>query len=130
MDERDTQQPLRDLGQRLDRARSERQRSASGISQRGARVSQSALGLALRIGLELVVAVVVATVIGWAFDRWLGTRPWGMIVGFFLGVGAGMLNVWRAVAGMGMAVGYRNQKPASGLRQKDADRSDEDEDEE
>jgi ATP synthase protein I len=127
MDERDAQQPLRDLGQRLDRARSERQRSASGISQGGAGVSQSALGLALRIGVELVVAVVVGTAIGWAFDHWLGTRPWGMIVGFFLGVAAGMLNVWRAVTGMGMAMGYRRQPPASGLRQKDADGSDEDE---
>ncbi|HXY99212.1 MAG TPA: AtpZ/AtpI family protein [Stellaceae bacterium] len=128
MDERDALQPLRDLGQRLDRVRSERQRSASGISQGGAGVSQSTLGLALRIGVELVVAVIVGAAIGWAFDRWLGTRPWGMIVGFFLGVAAGMLNVWRAVAGMGMAMGYRRQEPASGLRRKDADWSDEDED--
>ncbi len=129
MDERDTQEPLRDLGQRLDRARSGRQRSASGISQGGAGVSQSALGLALRIGVELVVAVAVGTGIGWAFDRWLGARvPWGMIVGFFVGVAVGMLNVWRTVSGMGMAMGYRGQPPASGLRQKDADWSDEDED--
>ena len=32
-----------------------------------------------------------------------------MIVMFFLGVAAGMLNVWRAVSGMGMAVGYRRR---------------------
>lgn len=126
MDERDTQDPLRDLGQRLDRARSDRQRSASRIPQGGAGVSQSALGLALRIGIELVVAVVVATGIGWAFDRWLGTRPWGMIVGFFLGVATGMVNVWRTVSGMGMAVGYRQQPPAA-PEQKGQDWSDEDE---
>jgi len=125
MDERDTQEPWRDLEQRLDRARRERQRSASGISPGGSGVSHSALGLGLRIGLELVVAVVVATAIGWAFDSWLGTRPWGTVALFFLGVAAGMLNVWRAVTGMGMAMGYRHQPAAE---KKNGDWSDEDED--
>ncbi len=124
MDERDTQDPLRDLEQRLGRARRERQRGASGVSEGGSGVPQNALGLALRIGLELVVAIVVATAIGWACDRWLGTRPWGTILFFFLGVAAGMLNVWRAVSGLGMAMGYQRQKPAAGT-----DRSGEDEDE-
>lgn len=124
MDERDTRDPLRDLEQRLDRARRGQEREASGASpEDGPSVSRSALGLALRIGLELVVAVVVATAIGWAFDNWLGTRPWGMIVFFFLGVGAGMVNVWRAVTGMGMAMGYRQEPPAT-ERRKDADWSD------
>ena len=51
--------------------------------------------------------VVVATGLGWAIDRWFGTRPWGMIVLFFLGVAAGMLNVYRAVTGISGPVGYR-----------------------
>jgi ATP synthase protein I len=45
--------------------------------------------------------------LGWAIDRWLGTRPWVMLVMFFLGVAAGMLNVYRAVTRTGGAVGYR-----------------------
>jgi len=123
MDERDTQDPLRDLEQRLDKARRGRKREASGAgAEGGSGIPGNALGLALRIGTELVVAVVVATAIGWACDRWLGTRPWGMIVFFFLGVAAGMMNVWRAVKGMGMAVGYR--QPPSAERDKDADWSD------
>lgn len=126
MDERDTPEPLRDLEQRLGRARRERQQGASGNPRGGAGVSQSALGVALRIGLELVVAVVVATAIGWACDRWLGTRPWGMILFFFLGVAAGMLNVWRAVAGMGMAMGYHQATETA----PDRPGEDEDEDEE
>jgi ATP synthase protein I len=123
MDERDTPDPLRDLEQRLGRARRERQRGASGNTQGGSGVAQSAFGLALRIGLELVVAIVVMTAIGWAGDRWLGTRPWGTILFFFLGVAVGMLNVWRAVSGMGMAMGYRHEKPPA----KVGDWSDEDE---
>jgi len=127
MDERDTQDPLRDLEQRLDRARRGRERNASGASAQGGQsVFGSALGLALRIGVELVVAVVVSTAIGWALDRWLGTAPWLMIGLFFLGVAAGMVNVWRTVTGMGMAVGYRRQQP-TGEEQKNVNWSDDEE---
>lgn len=108
MDERDPLESLRNLEKGLDRARRDRGDGATaprrgGFGQNG----QSALGLAFRISLELVVAVVVGAGIGWALDRWLGTAPWGMIILFFLGVAAGMLNVYRAITGMGMAVGYR-----------------------
>lgn len=126
MDERDTHDTLSDLGRRLDRARRERERDAADAAEGGPRVSQSALGLALRIGTELVVAIVVGTGIGWALDRWLGTRPWATIVFFFLGVGAGMVNVWRAVTGMGMAMGYRQQQPEA-KGQQNVDWSDDEE---
>ena len=46
----------------------------------------------------------------WAIDRVLGTRPFAMIVLFFLGVAAGMLNVYRAITGQGAAVGFRRPK--------------------
>jgi ATP synthase protein I len=101
----DAQDPLRDLERRLASVARDGARNAPPPGADGA--TGSLLALAWRVGLELVVAVVVATGIGWAFDRWLGTRPWGMIVMFFLGVAAGMVNVWRTVTGMGMAVGYR-----------------------
>ena len=97
--------PLARLGEEIDRARAERVRSRPAVGDRSA--VQRGLGFGFRIGIELVVAVVVATALGWAIDRWLGTRPWAMIVLFFLGVAAGMLNVYRAVTGVGGAVGFR-----------------------
>jgi ATP synthase protein I len=106
MDERDTRDPLRDLGQRLDKARRDRGEPAA-QPQAGAADTRGALGLGLRIGVELVVAVAVGGLVGWALDRWLGTRPWGMIVLLFVGIGVGMLNVYRAVMGLGMAMGYK-----------------------
>jgi ATP synthase protein I len=63
---------------------------------------KGSLGLAFRIAVELVAALAVGLGIGWAIDRWLGTRPWGLVVFFFLGAAAGMLNVYRAVGGSGM----------------------------
>jgi ATP synthase protein I len=69
------------------------------------------MGLGFRIGLELVVAVFVGVALGWACDRWLGTRPWGLLVFLFLGIGAGMTNVYRVVKGLGMTVGYKGDAP-------------------
>jgi len=65
------------------------------------------MGLGFRIGLELVVAVFVGVALGWAIDRWLGTRPWGLLVFLFLGIGAGMTNIYRVIKGLGMTVGYK-----------------------
>ena len=55
------------------------------------------LALATRLGLELVVAVVVGAVLGYGIDRWLGSEPWAIIVGMFLGGITGMLNIYRTV---------------------------------
>ena len=115
--------PLARLGERLDRARAKRgSEGAAGFDDRGQQGDgQQGAGLGLRIGVEFVVAVVVATGLGWALDRWLGTRPWGTIVLFFLGVAAGMLSVYRAITGIKMAVGYRRlDGPAGRKRAKDA----------
>jgi ATP synthase protein I len=71
---------------------------------------QQALGIGFRIGIEFVVAIVVATGLGWAFDHVLGTKPFAMIVMFFLGVAAGMLNVYRAITGQSAAVGFRRPR--------------------
>ena len=98
--------PLGRLGEEIERAQAQRVRKEPTAGDRAA--LQGGLGVGLRIGIELVVAVVVATGLGWAIDRWFGTRPWGMIVLFFLGVAAGMLNVYRAVTGISGPVGYRS----------------------
>lgn len=102
MTERDAPDPLKELEKRLEQARS---RPSGARNYSGA--SSNAMAMGLRIGLELVVGVVVGVAVGWLLDRWLGSRPWGLIAGFFLGTAAGMLNVYRAVAGLGMAAGYR-----------------------
>lgn len=56
----------------------------------------TAMGIAFRLTTELVAGVFVGGFIGWALDRWLGTTPWLMMVFFFIGVAAGILNVYRA----------------------------------
>lgn len=58
----------------------------------------SALGIGLRVAVELVSALVVACAIGWGLDRLLGTRPIFLIAFVPLGGAAGVLNVWRTFA--------------------------------
>tara|TARA_B100000886_G_C19988284_1_gene312964 strand:- start:104 stop:388 length:285 start_codon:yes stop_codon:yes gene_type:complete len=55
----------------------------------------SFMGNAFKLGTELVAAVVVGTIIGFILDSWFDTKPWLIIIFFFLGAVAGMLNVIR-----------------------------------
>ena len=56
----------------------------------------SFMGNAFKLGTELVAAVAVGTIIGFILDTWFDTKPWLIIIFFFLGAAAGMLNVIRA----------------------------------
>ena len=55
----------------------------------------SFMGSAFKLGTELVAAVGVGTIIGFILDSWFDTKPWLIIIFFFLGSAAGMLNVIR-----------------------------------
>jgi len=56
-----------------------------------------AMGIGLRVGVELVSAVAVAVAIGWLLDRWLHTTPIFIAVFVVLGGAAGVANVWRVM---------------------------------
>ena len=56
----------------------------------------SFMGSAFKLGTELVAAVAVGTIIGFILDTLFDTKPWLIIIFFFLGATAGMLNVIRA----------------------------------
>ena len=58
--------------------------------------SSSSMGLALKLGTELVAAVLVGTIIGFILDNWFDTKPWLILVFFFVGVAAGIVNVIRS----------------------------------
>ncbi len=102
------------LSERLERARAQNSEQPADDGDRAGQ--QQALGIGFRIGIEFVVAIVVATGLGWAFDHLLGTKPFAMIVMFFLGVAAGMMNVYRAITGQGAAVGFRRRSGGSGRK--------------
>ena len=53
----------------------------------------SYMGFAFKLGADLVAAVAVGTIIGFILDNWFDTKPWLIILFFFLGSIAGILNV-------------------------------------
>jgi ATP synthase protein I len=87
-------------------------RSGSGKTPDG--LDGSALAIGVRVGVEMVSALVVAVAIGWGLDWLFGTRPILMAVFVLLGGAAGVLNVWR------MFAPKRGPAPGKGVRAKEA----------
>ena len=54
------------------------------------------VGIAFRLGTELLVATFLGSVMGYALDYKLGSSPWFLICGVFFGGAAGCLNAYRA----------------------------------
>jgi ATP synthase protein I len=97
---------LDDLDARLRAARDGAERKSGKRAPESAS-SSPLVGMAMRAGVELVAGVGVGTAAGYGLDKWLDTSPGLLIVFFLLGAAAGMLNAYRAVSGLGMALGYR-----------------------
>ena len=60
----------------------------------------SPIGTAFKLSTELVAAVAVGTLIGFIFDKTFGTKPWFILIFFFVGVVAGITNVIRSAKNM------------------------------
>jgi len=59
---------------------------------------ESAMSFGMRAGAQFVSAVLLGGGLGWAIDRWLGTRPFGMLILMVLMFIAAMANVWRSMS--------------------------------
>jgi len=54
------------------------------------------LGQAIRVGTDLLAALIVGGFLGWLIDTYvLDSAPWAMVIGLFLGMGAGIRNAYR-----------------------------------
>ena len=60
----------------------------------------SSIGTAFKMSTELVSAVVVGTIIGFILDKTFGTKPWLILIFFFVGVIAGIANVFKSAKNM------------------------------
>ena len=62
--------------------------------------NSSSIGAAFKLSTELVSAVAVGTIIGFILDKTFGTKPWVIIIFFFVGVIAGIINVIKSAKNM------------------------------
>lgn len=103
-DDDKTSSSLGDLDARLKALRKDAPGDGRGGSRRGP-MNPSGVGLATRIGVEMVTTTLVGTALGYGLDKWLGSMPWLMIVFMLLGGAAGVSNVYRVVKGLDDSVG-------------------------
>ena len=62
--------------------------------------NSSTIGAAFKVSTELVAAVAVGTIIGFILDKTFGTKPWLILIFFFIGVIAGITNVIKSAKKM------------------------------
>ena len=66
-------------------------------SPRPKQKKQSGAGFGFKISTEIIAALVVGVGIGLIVDKYLGTKPFGLIIFFIFGAIAGFLNVYRVM---------------------------------
>ena len=87
---------LKEISTRLEIAK----KNIKNIDQKKNSSNAASLGKALKISTELVAAVVVGSTIGFLLDNWFDTKPLLIICFFFMGVAAGILNVFKSAKKM------------------------------
>lgn len=111
MDEKKSPPLKADFDSRLKRARGKNEGpKRSGKSDE----PDEGLGLAFRVGTEVIAALVIGIAIGFGLDLWLGTKPWFFISFAVLGGAAGILNVFRLLGNYGYAAGYKLESKNEG----------------
>lgn len=70
------------------------------------------IGQLSTVGLSFVLALVMGFGGGYLLDGWLGSAPWLSFVGFFVGLAAGVLNVYRVMGSIG--TGASSRPPGDG----------------
>ena len=87
---------LREISTRLEIAK----KNIKKKQNKNRRTNAASIGKAFKISTELVAAVVVGSTIGFLLDNWFGTKPMLTICFFFMGVAAGILNVFKSAKKM------------------------------
>lgn len=89
------EEALKRLDARLDEVSA--QRASQG---RKARFDTSSIGDGYKLVAELIGGVLGGLGLGWVFDRWAGTSPWGLLLGVLLGTGLAVFLIARSAGRM------------------------------
>lgn len=82
---------LRSLDERLKAAQND-EMQRTGANKAG---TDAGYRLGNRVLAELIGGMVGGALIGWVFDRFVGTAPWGLLVMLFLGIIVAFRNIFR-----------------------------------
>ena len=87
---------LGSLDHRLSEIRDSRKIRTDQPGSGGGAARASAMAIGFRLSSELIAGVIVGALLGWGFDHFLSTSPFGLIVFVLLGFVAGVVNVVRS----------------------------------
>ena len=96
---------ISELGGRLDKVKADQESAAQ--ADLDAEMRGRGMAYGMRMAAELVAAVIVGGLIGYALDSWLGSKPWLFLLFFVLGFAAGVLNVVRSYERMQKEIAAR-----------------------
>ena len=99
---------LKDLDARIKAVR--QQQKAESRPPPGKGIDASGWAFGFRLTVDLIAGIAVGAGLGLLLDYWLETSPLFLILCFFLGSAAGILNVYRSATRQGLAVGYSKPK--------------------
>ena len=85
------EEALARLGRRVDALEARTTRKRTGFSEESSSAGYQMVA-------ELVSGVLGGLGLGWLFDKYAGTRPWGLIAGVLLGTVAGVILVVKAAS--------------------------------
>ena len=97
MTQRERPTDLSGLQKRIDVARE--RGAAAERPDPAKRVTSAGYGMAIRLAMEMVAALVVSVGLGLWLDSMLGVAPLFLIILLVMGMAAGVMNVYRAVSG-------------------------------
>ncbi len=81
-----------ELGQKIKEAQGRQQPVSTGPKKPSSKAGSNAA----RAGIDFGAAIVVSVILGYWIDRWLGTKPFGIIIFLLLGFAAGFMSIYRA----------------------------------
>lgn len=102
-----------ELARKIREAQERQRQMAAGGNDGSSEPGKDEKGKALRAGTDLVAALAVGIFLGYWVDRWLDTKPWGVIFFVFVGFAAGFLNIYRSQTGQDYKVGFKPGAPDS-----------------
>jgi len=73
-----------------------------------------ALGMAFKVGVDLVAGLLVGGFLGWYLDSWLGTKPILFLLFIALGAAAGIRSIFRQAYRMNREAGGGPNETAGG----------------
>ena len=86
---------LKSLDARLDAVSAARE-----AKTRKAKFDTGAIGAGYTLVAELIGGVLGGLGLGWVFDQWAGTSPWGLLLGVLVGTGLAMFLIARSAGRM------------------------------